>query len=337
MAVVAALLGLIVVSLAWLAPRGAVLGGDAGALTGGGPFGQPGTRRWLAAGLVPVAAIAFAVVLDTGPWSRIGADHLRGRDFALIEREFLYRQRIHDTTIDLMRRGHRAEIQALRASYEDQIVSLRARYEEAWEAMTQNSEQLVRSIAQQFGLNPDFMAVVAGRESGFDPGIANADSGARGLFQFMPATWNQIGDQYRDRIEEQGLFYEPVTRDNQGGQEDPRNDARMNTVMGALLTLTNIELTQSDDPAILYLAHFAGAEMARYVAVNLEENPDELIRDVVRRIMPGFAELVIEQNAAAYEEETTVADFYQWSASRFAGIDSAWLEPPEQPTDDDEG
>ena len=303
----------------------------AGVLSGGGSRRMRGIGPQDAvpavALLVMAASVAVAVMAQTGPWHRASADHLRGRAFELVEREFLYRQEVQQATLALMRRAHGLELDALRTDHETQIASLRARYQDAWESLAQNSELLVRNTAVEFGLNPDFLAAIAARESGFDPFIANSMSGARGLFQFMPATWNEMGRVYDREIAETGLAYAPVTSENRGTDDDPRNNARLNAVLGAMLALYNIELTGSSDPAILYLAHFAGPEMARYVARNLDSQPDQPIRDVLRQIMPNLADAVIEQNAPAYTEDTTVADFYQWSAAQFAGIPDALSVP----------
>jgi|GEM_PF-3132635 len=284
----------------------------------------PQQRRLVLAalGLLAVAAVAFAlsVVVRDRHVDRFGRGPGSGE---LLERELLYQQRMYEHALSLLERTHAIEMQQLREGYEGEIAALRSRYDEVYQSLMVSNEELVRRIAQQYALNPEFFAAVSGVESGFDSTIANPESGARGLFQFMPATWNDVGSRYADRLAETGYEYEPVTGENRGQEDDPRNDARLNAVMGALLTLDNIAYTGTDDPAIVYLAHFAGPEMATYVKDNLEANPDELIRDVVRRLMPGLAEAVIEQNAPAYTETMTVRDFYQYSAARFAGIDSA--------------
>ena len=129
-----------------------------------------------------------------------------------------------------------------------------------------------------------------------------------------------MGTQFAEQLSEAGVVYVPVDGGNRGTATDPRNDARLNAVMGALLTQYNIALTGSDDPAIVYLAHFAGPEMARQVRDAVETDPDRPIRDVVRTIMPALAEAVITQNAAAYAEDMTVQDFYRFAASRFDEI-----------------
>lgn len=289
-----------------------------------------GWRAALRAYRAPLAAVltalGLAVVLAALAGGLMDRQRLPAgyatRDFALVEREFLYRERLNERIVERLEQTHEQEMRRLREGYETELAALRDRYQEAYEQMTQNNEQLVRSIALQYGLNPDFFARVSGVESGFDATVANPESGARGLFQFMPRTWNQIGEQFGNDILAAGVSFEPVTGDNAGQPEDPRNDARLNTIMGVLLTRLNVETTQSTDPAIVYLAHFAGPEMANYVKRNLETNPDELIRDVVRRIMPGIAEAVIEQNAPAYEETTTLRDFYQYAAARFADIET---------------
>ncbi|MCB9957734.1 MAG: lytic transglycosylase domain-containing protein [Rhodospirillaceae bacterium] len=315
----------LVMTLGAMLPAQAVRVGGRRAARGIGPGDAP----VLAAGVALGAAVIVAAWTQLGPWHRGSAEHLRGRAFELVEREFLYREQVHEATLGLLRRAHRQEIETLRAAQESAIALLREQYEDAWLMLAENSEQLVRTVATQFGLNPDFLAAVASQESGFDPFIANTLSGARGLFQFMPATWNEMGQVYGQQIADAGLNYQPVTSENRGTEDDPRNNPRMNAVLGAMLVLYNIELTGSSDPGILYLAHFAGPEMARYVAEHLTDTPDQPIRDVLRQIMPNLADAVIEQNAAAYTEETTLADFYRWSAAHFPGIPTALAEAPE--------
>jgi hypothetical protein len=51
-------------------------------------------------------------------------------------------------------------------------------------------EYWTRYYAQAYGLNGDYMWAIAQCESGGDPYVYNAqDSGAAGLFQFMPETY----------------------------------------------------------------------------------------------------------------------------------------------------
>jgi len=299
-------------------------GGSGGAAASGDGWMailRPGWRTLAAGALAALGLGALLAVLAGGLADRHRMPAgLATRDFALVEREFIYRERLNERIVERLEQTHEQQMRRLREGYETELAALRSRYQEAYEQMTQNNEQLVRSIAVQYGLDPDFFARISGVESGFDATVANPESGARGLFQFMPRTWNQIGSQFGDDILAAGVSFEPVTRENSGAEADPRNDARLNTIMGALLTRLNIETTQSTDPAIVYLAHFAGPEMANYVKNNLESNSDEPIRDVVRRIMPNLAEAVIEQNAPAYEETTTLRDFYQYAAARFADI-----------------
>lgn len=306
--------------LAGLVAAGALLRRPAPA----GPVEPPplDRRRLLlfAAGLALSALLAAAIARQVADSSRPLTFTLG--DFALLEREFRYREQVYERRLDLLMQTQELEIRAMRQRYETELASLRERYDEAWQNLTRNNEALVRSIARQFGLAPDFLARIAGVESGFDSSVANPESGARGLFQFMPATWNEIGNSFADRLADAGVSYLPVDSSNRGTPDDPRNDARLNTVMGAILTRYNIEQTESEDPAIVYLAHFAGPEMARYIRDNLEDNPDQPIREALRAIMPNLAEAVIEQNAAAYEEDMTLQDFYRYAAARFQGIES---------------
>ena len=305
------LAGLVTAGAAFLEPR------PAGRRSAGA---SPGRLMLYGGGLVLAAAAALLALRQAGDGVSRPLTFTLG-DFALLEREFRYREQVHERRLALLTQTHGLEIQDIRDRYEIELTLLRERYDEAWQGLTRNNEALVRNIAGQFGLDADFFARIAGVESGFDSTVANPESGARGLFQFMPATWNQIGTLFADRLTDAGVVYFPVDRDNRGTDADPRNDARLNTIMGALLTTYNIELIDSNDPTIVYLAHFAGPEMARHVRDNLEANPDQPIRDALRAIMPNLADAVIEQNAAAYQEDMTLQDFYRYAAARFEGID----------------
>ena len=287
--------------------------------------GQRGLMRASAA-TVALAATAFTVAA----WTRDAADvsaQPGAHRFALVEREFTYRMNVANHRVALAERSATAALVARQQAYEDQLATLQAAYEYALDNLASNAERLVRLVGEQFGLNPDFFARIVAIESGFNPTIANQLSRARGLFQFMPRTWNTIGEHFADEISSRDLVFEPVTRDNRDGDADPRNRARLSAVMGALLTRYNMEAVETDDPAIIYLAHFAGAEMASTVRDAMADDPERMIRDVLREVMPNLADAVIEQNAAAYPEDATVQWFYEWSAEHFHGIDSAVLDP----------
>ena len=287
-------------------------------------------RLWLYGG--GLLAVAAAVVWAGG---RLGDSAGRPMtltlgDVALMEREFRYREQVYERRLALLAETYRLDRAQMQDRYETELALLRERYDDAWQGLTRNNEALVRRIAVDFGLDADFLARIAAVESGFDSTVANPESGARGLFQFMPTTWNAVGARFAERLSEAGVVYAPVDGGNRGTAADPRNDARLNAVMGALLTRYNIGLTDSDDPAIVYLAHFAGPQMARHVRDGLESDPDQPIRDVVRAIMPALAEAVIAQNAAAYAEDMTVQDFYRLAASRFEEIESVLVPEDDQ-------
>ena len=53
-------------------------------------------------------------------------------------------------------------------------------------------QYLITSKAREYGLDPDTMLKIADIESKFDPKARNP-SGASGVFQFMPSTWQQYG------------------------------------------------------------------------------------------------------------------------------------------------
>lgn len=51
----------------------------------------------------------------------------------------------------------------------------------------------LREIALRYGLPENMLVRVAWQESRFDPNAVNQKSGARGMFQFMPATADEMG------------------------------------------------------------------------------------------------------------------------------------------------
>ncbi len=320
----------LVLSAGWAASAWLVRLRHAAVEEGWAAYGAP-EHRWLLAGAVlalPLAAALAAGTLLLRPPPPPVAAAAGGRDFALIEREFTYRDHMYDQMMTRVRQGHQQELATLRRQYESEIAALRAAYERAIETLPSNIERLVRRIGEQFGFNPDFFARICAIESGFNPTIANGDSGARGLFQFMPDTWNTVGAQHSAELAAMGLNFVPVTSANRSQADDPRNNARLNAVMGGFLTRASLEQLNTNDPAILYISHFAGPVMAAYVRDNHATNPDRLIRDVLREVFPTFADAIIAQNAPAYTETTTVQDFYNWAAGHFRGITTARLETP---------
>jgi hypothetical protein len=90
------------------------------------------------------------------------------------------------------------------------------------------------ALADRLDVNPDYLAAVMSRESGFNPAATNPQSKATGLIQFMPRTAHALGttvDKLRSMTALQQLrfveaFYRPFT----GGLKRPV-DAYMATFM----------------------------------------------------------------------------------------------------------
>ena len=100
-------------------------------------------------------------------------------------------------------------------------------------------QSLITSKAREYGLDPDTMLKIADIESKFDPKARNP-SGASGVFQFMPSTWQQYG---------------------KGGHVF---DAEANVDAGMRFTLANMQvlrnrLGREPTPGEVYLSHQQGA------------------------------------------------------------------------------
>jgi len=55
-------------------------------------------------------------------------------------------------------------------------------------------EGLLRSKADEYGIDPDLFVGLARRESGLNPAARNPGSSAGGLFQFLDGTWKGYGN-----------------------------------------------------------------------------------------------------------------------------------------------
>lgn len=115
---------------------------------------------------------------------------------------------------------------------------------------------MVKQLAQQFGVDPDEALAFAAIESGFNPGARNA-SGATGILQFMPKTAQQYGIDPTD-----------VGQSMQGYVQLQRDNTKV-------LESNGIPAT----PATRYLAWQQGAGNA----VKLLSNPDAPAEQIVGR------------------------------------------------------
>lgn len=140
-----------------------------------------------------------------------------------------------------------------------------------------NVKDTINAAAKMVGVDPSLMKTFADIESGFDPTARPAvdkstgkrASGAVGLYQFIPSTWNEMMRKYGPKY---GL-----------APETPPTDARANALMGAEFLRENAEYLKNKlgRPATatdLYLAHFLG----KGGAVNfLKNDPNAVAADAL--------------------------------------------------------
>jgi soluble lytic murein transglycosylase-like protein len=109
-------------------------------------------------------------------------------------------------------------------------------------------ENAIRYAAETTGVDYDKLLDMAFVESGYNPNAVNTKSKAIGLFQFVPNTWKGM-------IKNYGEQYPLLT----SGPTDPF----ANALAGALLYKENTKSIGSDTLDDAYLAHFAGAPVAK--------------------------------------------------------------------------
>ncbi|WP_027184822.1 PLxRFG domain-containing protein [Desulfovibrio inopinatus] len=120
------------------------------------------------------------------------------------------------------------------------------------------------NAAQTVGVDPTYMAVVAGRESGFNPNSTSKTSTATGLFGITNGTFRALVKQY-------GQQYGFTMAD--------KNRPEINALAAALLTRDNAvqlekAIGRTPTNGELYLAHFFGADQAVNFLQNLVMRPD---------------------------------------------------------------
>jgi hypothetical protein len=109
-------------------------------------------------------------------------------------------------------------------------------------------ENAIRYAAETTDVDYDKLLDMAFVESGYNPNAVNTKSKAIGLFQFVPNTWKGM-------IKNYGEQYPLLT----SGPTDPF----ANALAGALLYKENTKSIGSDTLDDAYLAHFAGAPVAK--------------------------------------------------------------------------
>jgi hypothetical protein len=147
----------------------------------------------------------------------------------------------------------------------------------------------LRRASAATGVDFNFLLEQARTESSLNPKAQARTSSARGLFQFLDATWLELVEKHgaRHGLQAQATAISrradgsPTVKDP--AQRDAilalRDDPYLSGVMAAELAQENAaslrqQLGREAKPAELYMAHFLGAAGAARFLGGLEENPD---------------------------------------------------------------
>jgi hypothetical protein len=146
----------------------------------------------------------------------------------------------------------------------------------------------IENAAKKTGINFDYLARTAERESGFNPAARAKNSSASGLFQVIDQTWlalvKEEGPKYGLANEAASIAVKPDGSyfiQNQSQRKeilDLRFDPQIASVMTGALTQKNRDALASEigrEPKAgdLYAAHFLGASGAINLIVNAQRNP----------------------------------------------------------------
>lgn len=137
--------------------------------------------------------------------------------------------------------------------------------------------------SNKYNLDPSYMLVMAGQESGFGTNLVASTSSARGVFQFINSTWDNMVFKYGDHI---GLGHlkgkRNLTPYEKMQSHNLRMDPKANAIMAALFTKDNVKITGKSGMTDMYLAHFLGAGGAKAF---LNSNPNA----VAAQLFPNAA------------------------------------------------
>jgi len=156
--------------------------------------------------------------------------------------------------------------------------------------MAQEIADKIRAAATAKGIDPDVALRIAGVESGYNAGIKNPRSSAKGLFQITDDTWKRYGGK-------------------PGMQRNADENIRvgMNILADSSAHLTK-DLGHAPRPSELYTAHFFGWEKAADV---IQSDPKALVSSLVsKKVMAANPEL----------KGMTVADLMSKHETKFAGL-----------------
>jgi hypothetical protein len=157
-----------------------------------------------------------------------------------------------------------------------------------------SSYSAIQAASAQTGAPFGSMMAFADTESAFNPGAANS-SGAQGLYQFMPKTWNGMIGQY-------------------GGQYNipsgtSQSDPNANATMGGAYYQQNVQHLQNagiSDPSCgqVYMCHLLGPTGGTTFINAAMSNPDAPLGP------PAIGAAALSQNAGLFTGCTTVGQAY---------------------------
>lgn len=140
--------------------------------------------------------------------------------------------------------------------------------------------QALEFASKTFGIPLEEVYATALQESGLGTNMAAPTSSARGLFQFIAGTWNQMRKEYPEYAKAYNIG--PA---NGTSMNDDRMDLVKSAVMYGLFRNANIAslkgLTSGNQTVDSYLAHFLGAGGAKRMLAALRSSPDAPVTSAV--------------------------------------------------------
>jgi hypothetical protein len=124
----------------------------------------------------------------------------------------------------------------------------------------------IKEAAKKVGTDESIMLAMAKQESGFNPAAKASTSSAKGLFQFLDATWKGMADKYSKSFPE--LLKGPM-------------DVLASAISGALYIKENSEYLKKNNIPVtgttIYASHFLGPGGARRL---LQADPDSIAASI---------------------------------------------------------
>jgi hypothetical protein len=204
----------------------------------------------------------------------------------------------------------------------------------------------VRQASRDTGVDFAYLMAQASQESGFQADAAAPTSSAKGLYQFIDATWLQMmrdhGAKYgQGQLASQiqtgtsGIAYvnDPALRQR---ILDLRNDPRLSAALGAELARGNKEQIEEalGRPATatdLYMAHFLGANGATQFLGAIDDNGARKAADLLPKAAAANPNVFYDANGRARTVREIYQDFQskiEGKAQVFAHLDAATVPTP---------